>query len=80
MLYHLLIAGLGVAGLLGLWLGVQALGRRQSADPCDGPEMMTCGACAPEHPQCSIERGAAEWPERANHCSMKTVETDAEQV
>ncbi len=62
-MYHLLIAVLGVAGLFGLWLGVQALGRRQSGDECDGPEMMACGACEPE---------------RAGRCSMRTVETDAE--
>jgi hypothetical protein len=63
-MYHLLIAVAGVVGLMALWLGVQALGRR-GAGQCDGPDRAACGACAPE---------------RAGYCNMKVVETDTEQV
>jgi hypothetical protein len=63
MLYHLLIAGVGIVALMAVWLGVQWLGRRQSGDDCDGPEAMTCGACASE---------------RANQCNMRLNEPDTE--
>ena len=63
MLYHLLLAGVGILGLMAVWRGVQSLARRQSGESCDGPDNMACGSCAPE---------------RANHCHIRPVETDVE--
>jgi hypothetical protein len=63
MLYHLLIAGVGIVALMAVWLGVQWLGRRQSGGDCDGPELAACGGCAPE---------------RANHCNTRLIESDTE--
>jgi hypothetical protein len=62
LLYHLFAAGVGIIALLGLWLGVQALARRQTGE-CDGPDRVACDACAPE---------------RAGHCSMRLIESDTE--
>ncbi len=62
-MYHLLISAAVVVGLLGLWIGVQALARRQRGDDCDGTDMGMCGCCAHE---------------RASRCSMKLAEPDAE--
>lgn len=63
MLYHLLIAVVGVLGLLSVWLAVQALARRHGAGDCDGPERPACDACAPE---------------RAGHCGMRLADSDTE--
>jgi len=63
MLYHLLIAGVGVVGLLALWLGVQSLARRHGSGVCDGPEHTACRACAPD---------------RADSCSMRLNESNME--
>jgi hypothetical protein len=63
VMYHLLIAGLGVVGLMAVWLGVQFLARRQGTGRCDGPEPMTCSSCAPE---------------RAGNCGMRLVDSDTE--
>lgn len=63
MVYHWLIAGLGVVGLLALWLAVQALARRRGDGDCDGPEQTACDHCAPE---------------RAAHCGMRLADSDTE--
>ena len=67
MMYHLLIAGVGVVGLLALWLGVQSLARRHGhghgAGDCEGPEHMACNACAPD---------------RAGTCGMRSINSDTE--
>ena len=63
MLYQLLIAVAVVVGLLGLWIGVQTLARRQSGADCDGTDMGMCGCCAHE---------------RASRCSMKLTNPDSE--
>ena len=62
-MYHLLIAGLGVVGLLAVWLGVQSLARRQGAGDCDGPEALACDSCAPD---------------RAGTCGMRSINSDTE--
>jgi hypothetical protein len=62
MLYHLLIAGSGIVLLMGLWIGVQRLARRDGGD-CDGPEHHSCGCCQPD---------------RAANCSMRGIETGDE--
>jgi hypothetical protein len=45
MLYHMLVAVIGVVGLMGIWLGVQALVRREG--PEFGPEsdVLACKSC-----------------------------------
>jgi hypothetical protein len=63
MLHQMLISAVAVAGLFGLWLGVQALARRQSGGDCDGADIGMCGCCAHD---------------RASRCSAKLTKPDAE--
>jgi hypothetical protein len=62
MVYHYLVAALGVAGLFGLWLGVQMLVRRSSKETGSDPDVLACrtcgtpGACG----GCAHETAAAE--------------------
>lgn len=60
MFYHLLVAVVVIVALIGGWMAVQALARRQSPDPCDEPDVLACKTCAPE---------------RAGHCSMRIFDT-----
>jgi hypothetical protein len=50
MLYHLLITSLILLGLIGLWLLVQAMTRRQrsgtEAQPPLDPDVLACSVCA----------------------------------
>lgn len=63
MLYHLMIASVGIVGLLTLWLGIQFLARRQRAGDCEGPGRQACDACEPG---------------RAGTCGMRWIQSDTE--
>ena len=45
MLYHLLIAVAGVVGLFSIWIGVQALVRRGSAEFASDSDVLSCRTC-----------------------------------
>jgi hypothetical protein len=61
MITNLLICCGAVVGLFFVWTGVQALGRRQSGEDCDGPDAAMCGCCASE---------------RASRCGMRLSEPE----
>ncbi|UCG52223.1 MAG: hypothetical protein JSW58_01315 [Candidatus Latescibacterota bacterium] len=65
MLYHLLVAVIGVVGLVGVWLGVQALARR--GGPEFGPEsdVLACKTC--------------HTPDACDHC-VYNPDTDREPI
>ena len=48
MMYHLIVAASGVAGLFALWLGVQALVRKHSKEIAPGDDVLACRTCGAE--------------------------------
>ncbi len=45
MFYHLLIAVIGVVGLIGIWVGVQTLVRRGSPEMGHDTDVLACRSC-----------------------------------
>jgi hypothetical protein len=45
MFYHLAIAVAGVVGLMGVWIGVQALIRRESPNMPADADVLACRSC-----------------------------------
>jgi hypothetical protein len=45
--YHLLIAVGGVVALVGVWIAVQNLVRRESPELPETADVMACGMCGP---------------------------------
>jgi hypothetical protein len=43
--YHLLVAVVGIVGLTGIWVGVQALARKQSPERYERDDVLACSTC-----------------------------------
>jgi hypothetical protein len=43
------ITVLVILGLMGVWLGIQALARRQARENCEDPDLIMCGGCGHNH-------------------------------
>jgi hypothetical protein len=65
MFYHLLIAVLGTAGLLGAWVAVQSLKRRSDPRLGAGDDVLACGGCGSGHCSCGAMVDAAEGVDHA---------------
>jgi hypothetical protein len=48
MAYHFAVAAFGVAGLFGVWLGVQALVRKNSKGLAPEEDVLACRTCGAE--------------------------------
>jgi len=48
MMQDLLVAVVGIIGLIAVWVFVQGLARRHLIDACDGPDVLACKSCDPD--------------------------------